>query len=190
MDHSLLQGRVAASFSFMMHPIPKDAPDWQRRRWSKAERRHWLAEQRRGDEALRKLNAAHPLVVKPTISRLLHVSNEYFTCAAVWERKDGFWRCIQAAPIIAWMKRTPIDRISIELLKRGCRWTWSPVMPGTSPQQVGLASASGKGFTNTAHEILTDRALAGSAGEGGDTGNGSPLSAVCVASSEAQPRGQ
>jgi len=122
-----------------MHPIPKDVPDWERRIWSKAERRHWLAEQRQEDEALRQLNAAHPIRRKPTITKLLQASNEYFTAGAVLQRTDGFWRCIQAAPIIAWMRRTPVDRIPIELLKRGCRWQWLDSLPcnkGTEPQSV------------------------------------------------------
>jgi len=110
-----------------------------RRKWSKAQHSHWLASQRQEDATLRALNAAHPVRRKPTITRLLQVSNEYLTAAAVWERSDGFWRCTQTAPIIAWMRRTPVDRIPIELLKRGCRWQWIHTFPcnkGTEPQSV------------------------------------------------------
>jgi hypothetical protein len=83
------------------------------------------------------MNAAQPIRPKPTITRLLQVSNEYLTAAAVWVRSDGFWRCTQAAPIIAWMRRTPVDRIPIELLKRGCRWEWiSEHKPATAGNAI------------------------------------------------------
>jgi hypothetical protein len=58
-----------------------------------------------------------------TPSRLLQVSNEYFTAGAIFEHR-GYWRCREAAPIIRWMIGMPVDRIKFELIKRGCRWEW------------------------------------------------------------------
>lgn len=162
------------------------------RRWTKAQRRGWLREQTRQDTVLRALNARFPYKPKPLVSKLLHVSNDYFTAAAVFKRIEGIWTLAQCAPILHWMRKTPLDRIPLELLKRGCRWSWSDslAMPEASPQWAGSAEqASGKGFTNTTHERLTDPTLAGGSGEGADTGNGSALTAVCVASSDAQLRG-
>lgn len=62
--------------------------------------------------------------LSPTISRVMQVSNEYFTAGAVWERRANVWGCVQAAPIIKWMVGMNSDKAKIELLKRGCRWEW------------------------------------------------------------------
>lgn len=56
-------------------------------------------------------------------TKLLQVSNEFFTASAVFEFR-GYWRCRQAAPIIHWMLGMPVDRIKFELIKRGCKWEW------------------------------------------------------------------
>ena len=100
------------------------------RRWSRAERAHWLEKQRCEAAVLIALNAANPVRAKPPVTKVLRVQNEYFTAAAVFNRNAGFWTLAQCAPILNWMRRTAIDRIPLELLKRGCRWQWStPAVP-------------------------------------------------------------
>lgn len=133
---------------------------------SKASHRRWLKAQREEDKALQALNAAHPVVRKPTVSKMLRASNEYFTAGAVFMRVDGFWKVTQCAPILGWMRKTPLDRIPLELLKRGCRWDWSPVIERDKSSADLLDTSAGKDLKHTAYETLT--ALGSpTAGEGG-----------------------
>ena len=78
---------------------------------------------KRNSESLFGPNAS-PRYIHGEDTRLLRVQNDYFTAGAIWLRTDGVWSCIDAAPIIAWMRRTPFDQIKNELLKRGCSWEW------------------------------------------------------------------
>lgn len=129
----------------------------------------------------------------PPLERLLHVSNEYFTAGAIWVRVHGAWSCKQAAPILKWMVGMQFDRVPIELLKRGCRWSWSPVTAGTSPQQGCISQDIAlKDSKHTAHEKITDDTSAGVSGDGADRGNPPALSGPNMASislqTGAQPR--
>lgn len=56
--------------------------------------------------------------------RLLQAQNDYFCAGAVWERIDGHWRCTEAAPIIAWMRKMSPAEAKLELARRGCSWEW------------------------------------------------------------------
>lgn len=149
----------------------------ERRKWSKAERDAWYKRQRDEDHRLREHMRRCHSDPKPTVSRTLQVSNDYFCAGSIWIRRDNVWSCRKAAPIISWMLSTPLEKVSIELLKRGCRWTWGPVTTGTSPQQAELASnALDKGSKYTAHEKLTEDTLAGVSGKGASPGNRLALS--------------
>jgi len=170
--------------------------DKKRRVWSKAERAHWMEKHRRFLEDYRSIPKPK---LSQTITKLLHVHNEYFTAGAIWTRISGAWACKQAAPILKWMVGMPFDRVSIELLKRGCRWSWSPVTEntstaGTSPQQgyIFIEGPILKDHKHTAHEKLTDGTLAGVSGDGADRGNSPALSGPNMASlslqTGAQPR--
>lgn len=136
----------------------KEQQEFKKRKWSQAEIAHWKKTQKEQDEALliflKSKQASFPVDCEKTIM----VSNEFFSGTARWRRKSNVWSCFEADPVLSWMKTTPFNQVQIELLKRGCRWSWSPVMTGTTPQQAGLASnASCKGSKHTAHENLTDR---------------------------------
>ncbi len=75
-------------------------------------------------------SGAKPLVIPegpkhvPDTRRLMQAQNEYFTAGAVWERKDGLWRCIEAAPILDWMRKCTPESAKLELARRGCEWVW------------------------------------------------------------------
>lgn len=105
----------------------------------------------------------------PTLERLLHVSNEYFTAGAIWVRVHGAWSCQKAAPILKWMVGMQFDHVPIELLKRGCRWSWSPITAGTGPQQGCKTDViTLKDSKHTAHENLTDPAYSRAGEDSGD----------------------
>lgn len=144
-----------------------------KRKWSKAERRHWLESQRQEDEKLRRHQARYTLRSRPPVTRLLLVSNEYFTAGAVWTKRDNVWSCTEAAPILSWMKATPLNKVSIELLKRGCRWSWSRPAIDRDKSSAGheLANkALGKDSKHTAHEKLTEADRPPAEGEGAGPG--------------------
>lgn len=54
----------------------------------------------------------------------MQATNEYFCAIAVWERKDGFWRCVEAAPILRWMLKMTPESAKLELAGKGCDWKW------------------------------------------------------------------
>lgn len=61
---------------------------------------------------------------KADVSRVLKVSNEYFTAGAIFERVSGVWRCREAESAISWMKTMDVRSVKTELLRRGCSWEW------------------------------------------------------------------
>lgn len=87
---------------------------------------YWQADRRRINQQPIPDGAGY---AKPDTHLILRVQNEYFTAGAEFHRRDGVWSCIQAAPIIAWLKHTPFCSIKTEFLKRGCSWEWLPVTP-------------------------------------------------------------
>lgn len=73
---------------------------------------------------------ARPLIIPeggkplPYCRRLMQAKNDYFCAGAVWERKDGIWRCIEAAPILRWMLKMTPESAKLELARKGCDWKW------------------------------------------------------------------
>src|SRR5512138_2233089 len=67
-------------------------------------------------------------VVKMTpkdTEKLLVVWGRKFTAGAVWERRDGVWKCKRAAPIVAWMLRVKHPSVVLDWLKaKGYGWEW------------------------------------------------------------------
>ena len=61
---------------------------------------------------------------RPHSIRLLRAHNDFFTAGAVWQLRDGIWSCIQAAPILNWMRQCDPTSAKFELLKRQCAWEW------------------------------------------------------------------
>lgn len=71
----------------------------------------------------------------PDAKVMLRASNDFFVAGAVWQRKDGQWRCVQTAPILSWMLTLSPAAAKLELSKRGCSWQWTQVgswKPATS----------------------------------------------------------
>lgn len=131
--------------------------------------RHWWKRQKESYAALRRMN--RPVTFVPPTFWLLRVENEFFTAGAVWRKKDNTWLCVEAAPIIKWMLgRADIGNVKIELLKRGCKWNWSPATTGTSPQQGELAHALTRDSKNTAHDQITPTDRPPEGGEGAGPG--------------------
>jgi len=71
-------------------------------------------------------------VRKPPQFKLLRASNDFFTAGAVWKQQDGAWSCVKAAPILRWMIGLPKEKAHLELLKRGCTYSWVKTIPGTA----------------------------------------------------------
>ena len=57
-------------------------------------------------------------------TRVVTVSNEYFTATARLEKRDGAWRVLECSKELAWMKHTNEGQWKNELIRRGCRWEW------------------------------------------------------------------
>ena len=70
---------------------------------------------------------AQPVIPALGIKALLRVVTDYFVAGAVFQKKWGIWSCIEAAPIIAWMKRTPLEQIKASLIKMGASWEWTRI---------------------------------------------------------------
>lgn len=97
---------------------------------SKAQRRHnwrfhgaknpsiWL-------EAHPEFNPSHELTVGPRpFKKLLRVETAHFCAGAVYEKVNGVWCCIAAAPILSWLKRTDINKVKVALLRMEATWSW------------------------------------------------------------------
>lgn len=66
-------------------------------------------------------------VLKPDRTVLLRCWNEFWCAGAVWRGSHGSWVCLQAAPILAWMKRTAWNKVKNELLRLGAQWQWTSI---------------------------------------------------------------
>lgn len=55
---------------------------------------------------------------------LLRVSCRRFVAGAVWERTADGWRCIRAAPIIAWLKGCSARTASVRLDREKLAYEW------------------------------------------------------------------
>jgi hypothetical protein len=60
----------------------------------------------------------------PRATKNLDCWNEYWNAQARWEKYGTGWRCVQAAPIIAWMLKMDPATAKLELARRGCQWEW------------------------------------------------------------------
>ena len=58
--------------------------------------------------------------------RLLQVTAPHFCAGAVWQRIDGEWQCVEAAPILAWMRGKDAREVGAYLRRKGWRVYWSP----------------------------------------------------------------
>jgi hypothetical protein len=56
------------------------------------------------------------------MTRLLRVESTHFVAGAIWDKHDGKWRCVRAAPILKWMigygAATALARLT------RCRYEW------------------------------------------------------------------
>jgi len=53
---------------------------------------------------------------------LLRIETKYFCAGALFEKKDGKWECVQAAPIIKWMVGKPIAVIENYAKRHTYQW--------------------------------------------------------------------
>ncbi len=125
--------------------------------------KRWLAAEEADTQELRQHMARCATEPIPTISKLLEVSNEYFTASAVWTRRDNVWSCTAASPILSWMKTTPYDKVQVELLRRSCKWFWRrPQTCSDGPQRVNPALNRTQGLeTNRARSTNPPSSEAG-----------------------------
>lgn len=56
--------------------------------------------------------------------RLLRVTAPHLCAGAVFEKRDGRWVCIEAAPIIGWMWHMPPNLILERMKQKGYTWIW------------------------------------------------------------------
>jgi hypothetical protein len=60
----------------------------------------------------------------PPKQRLLRVEAPHFVAAAVWEQRAGGWACVQAAPILAWMRAMTPAQAKDYLTRKRWPWQW------------------------------------------------------------------
>lgn len=59
--------------------------------------------------------------------RLMHVTAPHFCAGAVWEKRDGRWHCVRAAPIIGWMAGADAGWVHDWLRLKGYVWEWDHI---------------------------------------------------------------
>lgn len=118
-------------------------------------RRRWLSWKCLYDQAAAKFKS-------PTnLTKEMVVSNEFFTACATWRRLDNVWACIYADEPLRWMLPLTKDAAKLELLRRGCHWSWSN-SPPTANSKVGIAAPVCKtagASRQTKYEAATTAAL-------------------------------
>lgn len=93
-----------------------------KRRWSDKERQKWVSEFVHPTPSLYR-----PPIYSPGVLRQLEATNEFGTYRSTWRRSEGIWSCIQADPIVAWMKGISPSAARVELLRMGCVIRWVPI---------------------------------------------------------------
>jgi hypothetical protein len=63
--------------------------------------------------------------VPGTVEMLLTVSNEFFKETVIWRRIANVWAAVNPPTVLRWMNGMSRDKTKIELLKRGCRWSFT-----------------------------------------------------------------
>lgn len=58
------------------------------------------------------------------MEKLLRVEAPHFVAGAVWEKKGSLWACVQAAPIISWMKGKSSEYVQSYLKRKNWRYQW------------------------------------------------------------------
>lgn len=78
------------------------------------------------DEALFPASKIAPRPPLPAKEMLLRVESKNFVAGAVFKRRNGIWKCVEAAPIIEWMTRVrSMELIKSWLLKQGCEYSFT-----------------------------------------------------------------
>lgn len=92
--------------------------------------------------------AAHPQPPSTSVPRypeekavLLRCWNDFWVAGAVWRRVEGQWVCERCAPIIRWMAKLSPVAAKMELLRRGCSWSW--IVAGNNENQNSLSQNNG-----------------------------------------------
>jgi hypothetical protein len=58
------------------------------------------------------------------MTRLLVVDAPHFYAGAVWQRTADAWRCIEAAPILKWMREKSAAEVGAYLKRKGWAYQW------------------------------------------------------------------
>jgi hypothetical protein len=67
------------------------------------------------------------------VRRILRVTSRHWVAGAVWENDGSGWRCVQAAPIIAWMMQCSADEARDRLTLTRYEWEWIKTDADTVP---------------------------------------------------------
>lgn len=59
--------------------------------------------------------------------RLLWINAPHFCAGAVWQRLEGQWQCVHAAPIIRWAIGKPAAEVKAYLTRK--RWGYEWITP-------------------------------------------------------------
>jgi len=63
----------------------------------------------------------------PVDQRLLQVTAPHFCAGAVWQKREGKWVCVQAAPILKWMVGLSAETMKQRqpgMLRKGWTFVW------------------------------------------------------------------
>jgi hypothetical protein len=58
------------------------------------------------------------------MTRLLVVDAPHFYAGAVWQRVNDAWQCIEAAPILKWMRGKSAAQTGDYLKRKGWAYQW------------------------------------------------------------------
>jgi len=64
------------------------------------------------------------VTVGPPTERLLRVEGPHFVAGAVWVPHGGSWACIEASPILRWMKGQTPAQAKAYLERKGWSYSW------------------------------------------------------------------
>lgn len=90
--------------------------------------------------------------IPDTPEQLLWCQNEFFTGAAVYQRKQGQWRLVRCAPCLNFLRQKTPAEAKLELARRGYEWRW------ISPSSEGNAAAPDLPEQGDGNRAINDRA--------------------------------
>jgi hypothetical protein len=80
------------------------------------------------------------------------VTAPHFCAGAEWEKVDGQWNCVRAAPILAWMVGHAARGVGIYLTRKGWDYEWIDIGSESGPIEVLLEGKPGNGTQESSEE--------------------------------------